>query len=294
MSWAKIYYRNKFEYPKNLYCDIMGCTDFIPDESIILKNINMALDTFKKDSTLPSAETMVKVTIMYYKDKMTMKEIANNIGKSTEVVRYCITRLIYHIRYSKYFYIIKNGKPKPISDSKKNNEDADSINKLKLSTRAYNCLRHERIMTITELTNNTEEFILTINNAGPKVIDEIKEKLANIGLQLAPFDHKSLLIDIGNLDLDKDLCKYLRDINLNTAGDLIYNQKYLSSYNYDYSYKVEGALRRIGLSLKIKPYIKSNNSTKYRRDLFNKLVYELDYEDACKLLLQIRTSGEHN
>ncbi len=59
-----------------------------------------------------------------------------------------------------------------------------SVEVLELSPRAINGLKRAEIKTIGELVSKTEEDLMAIKNFGEKSLDEIKEKLAQIGLSL--------------------------------------------------------------------------------------------------------------
>ena len=50
--------------------------------------------------------------------------------------------------------------------------------------RSYNCLKREGIHTVGELISRSEQDLLDIRNFGSKSIDEVKEKLAELGLAL--------------------------------------------------------------------------------------------------------------
>lgn len=64
------------------------------------------------------------------------------------------------------------------------------IEELELSVRSSNCLRVAGIRTIGDLVTRSEEDISRIKNLGKKSINEIKEKLQNLGLD---FGMKNLL-----------------------------------------------------------------------------------------------------
>ncbi len=58
------------------------------------------------------------------------------------------------------------------------------IEEMDLTVRSYNCLKREGIHTIGELVSRSEADLLDIRNFGQKSIDEVKTKLAGMGLQL--------------------------------------------------------------------------------------------------------------
>jgi carbon monoxide dehydrogenase subunit G len=60
------------------------------------------------------------------------------------------------------------------------------IEDLQLPVRAFNSLRREGIHTVGDLAARNETDLLAISNLGPQSISEIKQKLAERGLGLAP------------------------------------------------------------------------------------------------------------
>ena len=58
------------------------------------------------------------------------------------------------------------------------------IEDLDLTVRSYNCLKREGIHTVGELLSRSEADLLDIRNFGSKSIDEVKAKLASMGMQL--------------------------------------------------------------------------------------------------------------
>jgi DNA-directed RNA polymerase subunit alpha len=58
------------------------------------------------------------------------------------------------------------------------------IEELDLTVRSYNCLKREGIHSVGELVGRSEADLLDIRNFGAKSIDEVKAKLATMGLQL--------------------------------------------------------------------------------------------------------------
>ena len=73
------------------------------------------------------------------------------------------------------------------------NEHLDkSVEELELSVRSYNCLKNAEIRTIRELVQKTEPEMLRTKNFGRKSLNEIKEILVDMGLNLGMrFDEPS-------------------------------------------------------------------------------------------------------
>ena len=63
-----------------------------------------------------------------------------------------------------------------------------TIEELDLSVRSYNCLKRAGIKTVQELTNKTEADMMKVRNLGRKSLEEVKNKLADLGLGLRKED----------------------------------------------------------------------------------------------------------
>jgi len=59
-----------------------------------------------------------------------------------------------------------------------------SIEDLDLSVRSYNCLKRAGINTVQELIQRTEEDMMKVRNLGKKSLEEVQQKLAELGLSL--------------------------------------------------------------------------------------------------------------
>ena len=58
------------------------------------------------------------------------------------------------------------------------------LEQLRLSPRVFNCLRRNKISKVGELLEKTEEELLTLEKLGQKSLDEVKERLQELGLAL--------------------------------------------------------------------------------------------------------------
>jgi DNA-directed RNA polymerase subunit alpha len=63
-----------------------------------------------------------------------------------------------------------------------------TIEELELSVRSFNCLKRASINTVEELTQRTEEDMMKVRNLGKKSLEEIRNKLDELGLGLKPND----------------------------------------------------------------------------------------------------------
>ncbi len=68
-----------------------------------------------------------------------------------------------------------------------------SVNEIELSVRAANCLNNANITTVGQLAMKTESEMLKYRNFGKKSLNEIKDKLAALGLSLGMNIDPSLL-----------------------------------------------------------------------------------------------------
>ncbi len=64
------------------------------------------------------------------------------------------------------------------------NELSTPIESMDLSVRSYNCLKREGINTISELVALSEHQLMNIRNFGQKSVDEVRDKLVEMGLSL--------------------------------------------------------------------------------------------------------------
>ena len=61
-----------------------------------------------------------------------------------------------------------------------------SIEELDLSVRSYNCLKRAGINTVDDLTSKTEEDMMKVRNLGRKSLEEVLNKMSELGLTLSP------------------------------------------------------------------------------------------------------------
>lgn len=75
---------------------------------------------------------------------------------------------------------------KPDSPAAKINEM--SIDELELSVRSYNCLKRAGINTVAELCEKTTDDMMKVRNLGRKSMEEVEQKLEELGLSLKPIE----------------------------------------------------------------------------------------------------------
>jgi len=74
-----------------------------------------------------------------------------------------------------------------------------SVNEIELSVRAANCLNNANITTVGQLAMKTEAEMLKYRNFGKKALNEIKEKLQELGLGLG-MKFESGLVDVTKME----------------------------------------------------------------------------------------------
>lgn len=65
-----------------------------------------------------------------------------------------------------------------------------TIEELDLSVRSFNCLKRANINTVADLVSKTEEEMIKVRNLGRKSLEEVQQKLANLGLSLSKEDNQ--------------------------------------------------------------------------------------------------------
>jgi len=79
-----------------------------------------------------------------------------------------------------------------------------SVNEIELSVRAANCLNNANITTVGQLAMKTEAEMLKYRNFGKKSLNEIKEKLQQLGLSLGMKFESGLVEPTSNMDRNDD------------------------------------------------------------------------------------------
>ena len=69
-------------------------------------------------------------------------------------------------------------------DEKQTKKLEMSIEDLDLSVRSYNCLKRAGIHTVQDLVKKSEDDMLKVRNLGKKSLDEVMNKLQELGFNL--------------------------------------------------------------------------------------------------------------
>ena len=180
-----------------LYDRMEYILSLLPDqEKLVIKHIfkdNMTLEEVGKELKL-SKERIRQIEYKairklhhpkYYNmlfDEFDLREQIKKREKVNKELSLSLFKKIYELR-TKLDAIDKVLKSVgvDIMNTKDNDILSSSIEELELSVRSYNCLKRAGINTIAELINTSITELNNVRNLGQKGVDEISEKLADIG-----------------------------------------------------------------------------------------------------------------
>ncbi len=119
-------------------------------------------------------------------DKLTMDVFTNGTLAPDEAVSLAAKVLSEHL--SLFINLSENAKTAEVMVEKENDEREKvlemSIDELELSVRSFNCLKRAGINTVEELTSKTPDNMMKVRNLGRKSLEEVLEKLKELGLSL--------------------------------------------------------------------------------------------------------------
>ncbi|MFB3828101.1 MAG: DNA-directed RNA polymerase subunit alpha [Bryobacteraceae bacterium] len=119
-------------------------------------------------------------------DKLTLEVWTNGAISPQDSIGYAAKLLKDHMSIFINFEEVPE-QPEEIADrgmDKMNEILNRSVEELELSVRSYNCLKNANIQSIGELVQKSEAEMLRTKNFGRKSLNEIKEILSGLGLQL--------------------------------------------------------------------------------------------------------------
>ena len=123
-------------------------------------------------------------------DKLTLEVWTNGTIAPDDAVSYGAKILNEHLNL--FIDLSDNAKNTEImvekEEGKKEKVLEMSIEELDLSVRSYNCLKRAGINTVEDLANKTEEEMMKVRNLGRKSLEEVLNKMAELGLALRPSD----------------------------------------------------------------------------------------------------------
>jgi len=123
-------------------------------------------------------------------DKLTLEVWTNGTIAPDEAVSFGAKILNEHLNL--FIDLSDNAKNTEImvekEEGKKEKVLEMSIEELDLSVRSYNCLKRAGINTVEDLANKTEDEMMKVRNLGRKSLEEVLNKMAELGLALRPGD----------------------------------------------------------------------------------------------------------
>lgn len=123
-------------------------------------------------------------------DKLTLEVWTNGTITPDDAVSYGAKLLNEHLAL--FIDLSDNAKNTEIlvekEEGKKEKVLEMSIEELDLSVRSYNCLKRAGINTVEDLACKTEDEMMKVRNLGKKSLEEVLNKLQELGLSLKPSD----------------------------------------------------------------------------------------------------------
>ena len=122
-------------------------------------------------------------------DRLTLEVWTNGTLKPEEAVSGAASILTEHLAS----FVRLTDTVLPVSmvlpeDDKKEKVLEMTIEELELSVRAYNCLKRAGINSVAELVQRNQEDMMKVRNLGRKSLEEVEQKLQELGLALRPND----------------------------------------------------------------------------------------------------------
>ena len=119
-------------------------------------------------------------------DKLTLDVYTNGTLAPDEAVSLAAKVLSEHL--SLFIDLSENAKSAEVMVEKEDNEKEKvlemNIDELELSVRSFNCLKRAGINTVEELTSKPPEDMMKVRNLGRKSLEEVLNKLKELGLSL--------------------------------------------------------------------------------------------------------------
>ena len=119
-------------------------------------------------------------------DKLTLDVYTNGTLAPDEAVSLAAKVLSEHLNL--FIDLSENAKTAEVMVEKEDNEKEKvlemNIDELELSVRSFNCLKRAGINTVEELTSKTPDDMMKVRNLGRKSLEEVLNKLKELGLSL--------------------------------------------------------------------------------------------------------------
>ena len=160
------------------------------------KGLDSSIDAIAVDSIYTPVER-VNLTVQNTRvgqvtdyDKLTLDVFTNGTLAPDEAVSLAAKVLSEHLNL--FIDLSENAKSVDVMVEKEDDQKEKvlemSIDELELSVRSYNCLKRAGINTVEDLANKTEDEMMKVRNLGRKSLEEVLNKMAELGLSLKPSD----------------------------------------------------------------------------------------------------------
>ena len=177
--------------PKSVIVDKMGpceltAADIKVDDEIEIINPDMHIATLNEDAHLQMTLRLERGVGYVSADK----NKARNAGSMPigDIAMDSIFTPIVKVEHLMQFVSLTD-QVLPVSmtqpeDDKKEKVLEMTIEELDLSVRAYNCLKRAGINSVAELVQRNQEDMMKVRNLGRKSLEEVEQKLQDLGLSL--------------------------------------------------------------------------------------------------------------
>ena len=119
-------------------------------------------------------------------DKLTLDITTNGTIEPDEAVSLAAKVLSAHLNV--FIDLSESAQKADVMPDKEDNQKEKAlemtIDELELSVRSYNCLKRAGINTVEELCSKTNDEMMKVRNLGRKSLEEVQEKLKELGLKL--------------------------------------------------------------------------------------------------------------
>ena len=158
------------------------------------KELDTAIDTIAVDSIYTPVERVnltvedTRVGQITDYDKLTLDVFTNGSLAPDEAVSLAAKVLSEHLKYFIDLSEAGSAMDGPVMQPEQTDDSGKildmNIDELELSVRSYNCLKRAGINTVQELVNKTPDEMMKVRNLGRKSLDEVLNKLVELGLHL--------------------------------------------------------------------------------------------------------------
>ena len=159
--------------------DVVDSIGFIPMDAIFtpVKKVRYSVESAR-----------VGQDINY--DKLTLEVTTNGATSAKEVTSLAAKVINDHMKM--FIELVDNMEDTDILVARQEDQQQKvlemSINDLELSVRSTNCLKRSNILTVEDLVRKTDRELGKVRNLGQKSLEEVKNKLVELGLTLKSED----------------------------------------------------------------------------------------------------------